>query len=394
LKKSDLLIKVVILVVFVAMVAYIGYSVYETRDNPLVTVAAVAWDVTDSYATEGHIVRNEQTLAYAGGNVYVSAAEGQKVAAGEAVAVSYSGEGALERAEDMREVRLEIEELKAIRDDKSRDDLRAAGVRDLARAVADGDLEDAEAAKLAVKVNIFSNAGRYTDSELTARITALENELARLMNGAGAGMREVAAATAGTFSAAVDGYEAVAPEDVMGITPEAYERLFAAPEKVGAAQYGKLISGIRWYYVTVIGSDCAKRLKEGAKATLDFSRTYNESLEMTVEKLGPMQDGRCVAVFSCRKNLQDITAVREATADVVFERMSGVRVPKEAVHLDEDGNAYLYVLLGMQAARAAIEVVTESGDYYLVAPQDGALGPGSQIIVRANGLADGKVVTE
>ena len=158
------------------------------------------------------------------------------------------------------------------------------------------------------------------------------------------------------------------------------------------ADFGKLISGIKWYYATTVDTKTAKKLEQQGKATLDFSKTYNASVQMTVEKIGPVEDGRCVAVFSCKNGLHELTAIRDATADIVFSRMSGIRVPKESIHLDADGNAFVYVLLGMQAEKAEVTILSESGEYYLVRSESPKLTVGAMVIERANDVTDGKVV--
>jgi len=82
-------------------------------------------------------------------------------------------------------------------------------------------------------------------------------------------------------------------------------------------------------------------------------------------------------------------------ADIVFDVISGLRIPREAIHLDDDGTIFIYLLTGARAERVNVEILLESGENYLV--RDGLetgspLRSGSTIIVRANDLFDGKVV--
>jgi hypothetical protein len=95
--------------------------------------------------------------------------------------------------------------------------------------------------------------------------------------------------------------------------------------------------------------------------------------------------------------LSDIAAFRELTADVIFSTYSGIRVPKEAVRLDEDGATCIYILSGLRAELVPVDILYEGDDYYIV--QSGSesatsLRVGSEIIVKANDLYDGKVVRE
>lgn len=102
----------------------------------------------------------------------------------------------------------------------------------------------------------------------------------------------------------------------------------------------------------------------------------------------------CVVLFSSDRGVHDIASLRGLRADVVFDVISGIRVPKEAIHI-EDGVTYVFLQTGVRAERVRVEILLESGDSYLV--RDGAasgtpLRAGSTIIVRANNLYHGKIV--
>jgi len=393
LKRSDLLIRVVTFVVFVAIVAYAGYSVYETNKDPLKTVMAIQWDVSTSEPTEGYAVRAEEILSVEGENVYVFAGEGEKVSAGETIAMLYSGTESIERAEKMRELRLEIDRLSSIKGTEYVSQGGKESVLGLASVIAGGDLEYLDRAAVDVELTVFSEVGKYTDDELETEISRLEGELEALRGQASAGTEEIRAAGAGTFSSYVDGFENVSPEAVMNITPTEYESLWSGETAVRNNVFGKVVSGITWYYVTAVDAGAVKVLDVGENAVLDFTRTYNETVTMKVESIGPEEDGKCVVVFSSKRKMQDVASLRELAADIVFSRHSGIRVPKEAVHLDEDGSAFVYVLQAAQAHKAYMKIAAESGDFYLAEPEDGMLCEGAQIITRGSGLAEGKVVS-
>jgi multidrug efflux pump subunit AcrA (membrane-fusion protein) len=82
-------------------------------------------------------------------------------------------------------------------------------------------------------------------------------------------------------------------------------------------------------------------------------------------------------------------------ADIVSNVITGIRVPKEALHLDDDLNTFIYLQTSGFAERVDVEVLRETGDSVLV--RDGVasgtpLRVDSIIIVRANDLYHGKVV--
>ena len=171
-------------------------------------------------------------------------------------------------------------------------------------------------------------------------------------------------------------------------------KLFASSKRVGSSVIGKLVHGIKWYYVTTMDEEAAVKLKPGGNAKLRFSKTYSAELNMKVESVGQEQNGKCVVVFSSTKYLQDVTALREMMAEIVFDSETGIRVPQEAVHVDENGKTFVYILEGLRASAVHVDITDENGDYYMVAESKNGLRTGDRIIVKANNLYDGAVVAD
>ena len=61
----------------------------------------------------------------------------------------------------------------------------------------------------------------------------------------------------------------------------------------------------------------------------DFSR----DVEMTVEQVGAAENGRCTVVLSTMDYLKETMLLREQTAELIFERSSGLRVPKTCLRM-------------------------------------------------------------
>ena len=55
--------------------------------------------------------------------------------------------------------------------------------------------------------------------------------------------------------------------------------------------------------------------------------------------------GEVAVVFACNNALADTLAMRKATADVVYSEHTGLRVPLKAVHMDDDGQTFVYLSL-------------------------------------------------
>ncbi len=409
MKRGDSLIRFISVIVFVAIVFYIGYSYYDTRINPLRTVRASTFSVTDSVETTGFVVRDETLLTGSGKSVFITAKEGERVAAGQSVAVRYYGTDAIERAEEIRALTLEEESLRALRSGKSISSGAKESVRNLAAAVASRDISGLDRLIMDVNTYITSPESGYGVTELDAEIARIEARLAELSAQAEIDTQQITSSRSGIFSSGVDGLESVGSGDLENLLPSDVERMFSGGQTVGSDVLGKLVTGITWYYVTVTEAATASRISGYSSVDVRFSKNYDNVVTMKVESVGAERDGRCAVVLSCSKYLSDVAALRELTGSIVFNTYTGVRVPKEAVHLyvesdirsednprgvpaDKLGKTYIYLLMGLQSERVDITILTEEGGWYLVKDEGGALKDGAEIIVRANHLADGKVV--
>lgn len=392
MRRSDFLMKLMSVVLLVAITAYIGLYIYNTANNPLKTAFAGRYIVEDRGYAKGYIIRTESVLTSGNGVVSLLPDEGEKVASGQAVAVVYEGDSALARASEIRLLQIEIRQAESSAALATGQNSAAAdeSLLLLSSAVNHRDLSRLEDISLSVRESIFTSSGDSIDD---AGLSVMKSRLAALLS-----QREDTetfyAPMGGVFSAAVDGFEAVGPDSLGEVTPSALDSLFSVPRVTGAP-LGKLITGIKWYYAAMLDAEDARKLDGKDTAVVKFTKTYNARLTMKVESIGPEENGKCVVVFSAKRNISEMTALRQLTAQIEFNAYTGLTIPKDAVFVDDDGQPYTYLLTGFQAERVDVEIISELGDTYVVADgaQNGSvIREGSEIIVEAEDLYDGKVV--
>ena len=93
--------------------------------------------------------------------------------------------------------------------------------------------------------------------------------------------------------------------------------------------------------------------------------------------------------------MQNVTLLRQQSADVVFNSYQGLRVPKDAVRVEDGGQTGVYVLEGATARWKPITILHDNGESYVVEldkTSTANLWPGDEIIIHAKNLYDGKVV--
>ena len=289
-----------------------------------------------------------------------------------------------------------------------------------------GDLSSLESDALTLRTQVLQRDFAYSASGdsasvLEQSIADREQQIAELNKQLSVVSSSIYAPRSGLFSGRADGLEAVlTPAVLEKITPAELIAIPAASEVAGAI--GKLITGDTWYFAAVTEPETAKRLRVGDTITVAFSRDYTGEATMTVDRVGPETDQGCVLILSADHDLKEITLLREQTVDLIFKRYTGIRIPKQALHMEtvtfidpetktetETQVLGVYAVTGAQAQFKPVDIVREGSDYYLVAPATGSdyfrnfssgearlrtLRAGDEIIVTASDLYDGKVVLE
>lgn len=393
---------IIVWILLVAIAAYFGYSVISSLYDPLTTVTAVEYEAGSGYYTTGYVVRDESVIQSSYDITVVSAAEGARVSAGASVATGYLTDGAQQRQSRIAQLQSQLEQFKFayqysanMSDQAALDAQIASNLAAMSRHVARRDMTSAEDLSSELKGLILRRSADDTDADsLQTQIDALQQELDTLLDQAANDTKAVRVSGAGYFSGAVDGYESVlTPDMLQSMTVPEYQAI--APKTVSSDAIGKLIRGDTWYYITAVNAEQAKDVKEGDHVTVTFTRDFYEPLTMRVERVGKNEASLRLLVLSCDRYMQNITQLREQSADVVFVSYPGLRVPKQAVYVDESGQAGVYILESAVAKWKPITILHDNGESYVVELDKSKttnLWPGDEVIVDAKDLYDGKVV--
>ncbi len=399
MEKTDKLIKVVGVLLFLAMLAYLGFYAWDSLVNSFQTALAVQTTVTISTPVSGLIVREESTLTSNEPNLYITATDGGHVAKGATVARAYSDEAALDRAGRIRELQLEISRVETALSGADNEDIaiQAEAVQQavisLGSAVARQELEELDVCCLSLGSLVFDDGSSEATEE---QLNELKSELFGLLTNSTTDTTDITTDRSGVFTTIVDGWEQLTVEDVTGITPETLDSLEQAEPSVPEAAYGKLVTSYVWYYAAAVDGEYSDGLETGDSVQLNFDGGISGNVPAEVYNIGPEDEsGNRVVVFLCRDSLSDTLAMRKAQAEVIFSEYSGIRVPTEAIYTDvEDGSMYVYVVTGLQAERKDITIVYEDENFCLaeVEPEADALREGNEIITKGNDIYDGKVI--
>ena len=264
----------------------------------------------------------------------------------------------------------------------------------LRSSVSTGDLTRLEDETLLLKSLVYKRDFTFNGGEedgdaaaaIQSSIDAVDAQIAALSAQAAQDTSRLTASQAGVFSGQTDGYESLlTPGLLETITPGQLSQLDRQRPQPDAGAVGKLITDATWYFVCAMGEEEAGRLIEGRTVTVRFSRD---------------------------RYLSETTLLRKQTVELVFDSQTGIRVPTQAVRVEErtvtdpeteeekqELVTGVYVLVGQQAEFKPVTILAQLEDFALVKSADGsdgkkALRAGDEVILSSVELFDGKVITQ
>lgn len=435
MKQGTLITKIIMFILFAAVVTYLAIYTVQGLSDPFSTAIAYQDVLNDSVEVTGLVIREEQSISDSAGIMDVLPEEGERVAKGETVAVLYQSSEALELQKQLQSLKQEREQLQyALSSGSSLSDAARLeqqiidSISQLHTNTSGGDLSAVESDTLSLRTLILQREFAYSASgdsaaALQESISELDTQIALLETQVSGGSTSVRAPCSGLFSRVSDGLEAVlTPEILETVTNREYRQLMDQADRAESTGTGKLITGDRWYFVTVVDADTAARLQPGDTILTAFSRDYTGEANMLVERIGLPEEDGCLLILSYDRNLRDVTLLRAQGVELIFTRYTGIRVPKQALRMEtvtitdaDTGETRqsqvlgVYTVSGARAEFKPVEIIREGSDYYLVAAVKESdyfrnlstvqaakrtLRAGDEIIVTAPGLYDGKVVLE
>ncbi len=405
MKQESIIPRIITVVLAVLLCAYIGYQAYRALYNPVRTVSAVYTEVDDSVQIDGVVVRDERVMVknYGSGVLEMNMYEGERVASGSAVAVVFANEDAARKSHEAAEINEQIEQMTALYSQSGESyDIDAANDRiaeyaiSLVRMQQEPVSDNTDTAVEELKLSTLMREYIYRDkAELLNVIEQLQAQKSKLGSAATVKSR-IYAPSAGYFSQHTDGYESViTPSLALSSTISEFvstEEKYATPD---ANAVGKLISSNIWYFVSVIDAKSAARLSEGAEMTLKFNDKTLPQVTGEIVRLTEPEDGRVLVVFECNTHIGSFTKVRRTTAQAVVKTYSGLKVPREALRVSEDGVNGVYCLIDSQVKFKPVNIIFEKDSYYVSAYDTAdtkSLLLYDEIVVSAKNLENKKII--
>lgn len=403
MRSSTPIFKILSVVVLAAVVVYFAAQVYGYLADPISTTLVYTSSEETVVELNGYLIRDEETFHSDAAALSHALSEGERVGRGQTLATAYSDSSALNRVEQRETLELRLEQLSfalasyldtdaALKLDSTIN----SGILALRQSLADreysGADEEVSALKSAVLKRDYSSSSQ---EEIEQEIEATKRELQQLeqsLNGTA-----ITAPKGGIYSSACDGYESVLTLELVeqGLTPAALNTV--SPAAGGDANVGKLIYGDTWYYAANITDAQAELLNGRSTVTMRFAKGLSIDLTMTICDISASENGIRTLLLKSDKYIAQTTLLRHQAATLVLRTYEGLRVPSNALRVNEDGTAGVYCVLGLRARFKPVEVVYQGDGYMLVEAAPGEedsrmLRQGDEVIATAAEMYDGKVI--
>ena len=399
--RSTPIFKILSLAVLVAVVTLLGIEGYRYFHRSVSVSVAYTGQVTDSLSVTGWVVRQETPLPDTSGTLLRQVQEGEKVHAGQTVAMAYASKSALEVVSRLEDAELKLQQLQFARSSfldsdaalKVDSDISDSILR-LHIATADGDYATATQEMSAMKTAVLKRSYSYESLEqIDQAIAQTRSDISSLQNQL-SGATSVKTAVAGVYSGSTDGSEeALTPDFLTDVTPA---RLDALSTGSAVKSAGKIITDNTWYFAANIPAQQARELQVGQEVTLRLSKGLQQDTPAYVQSISAEEDGQVAVVLSCTRYISQVTLLRHQQGEILLREYKGLRVPSAALRMDAEGSLQLFCRLGAYVCSKPVDLVYRGDGFCLVRSAQGAaderiLRQGDLVISTARALTDGMI---
>ena len=409
MKSTSLSTKLITILLLLAVAAYFGVQGYQYATDPETTAIVYRYRSEQSIAVRGYVVRTEQIVDCGETLIELKHSEGERVGAGDTVATVYRSADALKATQELETLRAQAEQLAYARSAandaetalKLDSDIREQIIA-VRAAFESGSYSALDTLGDRLRTTVLKREYAYSGSEdLSARLDELNAQINALSAAVSGGTTRITAPVSGAYSAVADGYESVlTPEALETMTPSALAAV--TPQSVSTT-VGKLCEGNKWYFAANVNEADAAAFREGQRLTLRMASGVDFDLPVTVTRVSAAENGKCLIVTESDQYLSYVTLLREQNAELILEEYEGLRIPKNALRVDENGESGVYCRVGRVAYFKPVRIVYQGSDYCLVEPGELSVTAESQIalftlrandevIISAGELYNGKVV--
>lgn len=358
---------------------YAGYQVWRFFYNPYQTEIATEYSVSEALHVHGIAVRSETLIesAYTSGSVSYVYEDAQRVLKNRTVAYTHASAETIDKMIRLEELEKEISLLQEASQGSAQlygtmefiNSQIGSTVLEYAQSLSAQNLSGLAEAKdsLLLSINkktvITGEKNKFQD-----RIDILTEECNELKEQIGADSADtVSSPKTGYFISGIDGFENLINKDSMKeMTAAQIEEVINTEVVTVEPKVGKIADSYKWYYVISVDDEAAKSFYEGRNVDINFDG-FNDSISFKVESLLKDDTSENTIVFLlCEKFTSELASLRQVSADVIFNTISGLRVSSSAIRFNNEQSMGVFILDRGEVKFRKIEVTYEGNGYVIV----------------------------
>lgn len=390
----------------IAVLFYIGYQAYRSIYSDVTTELAVMHNVFESIETEGLVYRTETVIpAVKSGEPYYAIENGTRVAKNSIIASVYTDTESGRIEQQISEIDNQITAFKTIMADAGSGRLSLSVINaqtistllDLVYLTDTGSLSGVDGYAFDL-LSLISKKALVTGKEVdfSAKIQELEEKKAQLKKSYQRPVSKVSAPVAGYFVNRVDGYEeTLTIGNLSKLTTSVLSEQMSLQAEGDSSSCGKIVSGYEWYMACILPDTYYNVLGVGRNLSIRMSFVLDESVPFTVFACNKDNQGNMAVVFRCDQMNAELSTIRKESIEIQLVEHTGLKVPKNAVVVNEEQQAGVYIRSGNVVTFRKIEqLYSQPADYIVckIVDDKDYLQMYDDIIVNGRDLYDGKII--
>ncbi|MBQ8016384.1 MAG: hypothetical protein IJ264_09405 [Clostridia bacterium] len=375
MNNKDRLLKVLSALAAVIIVVFFAAEIYNLTAKTYATQTVYEQTVLETVDAEMFVIRDENVLVSGSGVTVPLAENGERVSKGSTIAAVFSNEASAENYVKLQSLE---QQLKAYQ--KIDGQLSLANI-DLGKLTEEIDSVFASVVNGAY-YNDFSSLGdnKLSFSEklsrrqisfgktvdCSAKIARLQSEISTL-NSVAVPSEILTAESSGYFVSKEDGYEnIITVDDVDSLTPEMLKEALESDKKESTAgAIGKVIDGYNWYVAAIVDSSKVTEFSKNKTVDLIFGDSDEDAVSTYLHSIKSFSDSESLVVFRCNLMNEELASLRKVDGKIVVNEFTGLKVGRDAVRLDDEGNEGVYVRRGNIVNFRSLNIIYSEDEFVI-----------------------------
>lgn len=412
MKSKDRLLKILSLLAAIVIVVFFAAEIYSLSARTYSTQIAYEQTVLDTIDARMFVIREETVLTVPTSGVTVPMAENaEKVSKGSAIAAIFSSEESAENYVELQALQKKLETYKKIDGqlrlsnidlDKLTDEINSE-YKDILNSSYQNDFSVLGETKLSFSEKI-SRKQISLDKEVdcTDKIIQLQNEINALSSRC-VPSQIITAEASGYYVNKEDGFEnIISVENIDDLTEEQLNNALESKKKdTTPGSIGKIIDGYNWYIASVVDSANASSFKKGKSIKIIYGDSEEDVVSSYLHSIKKIDDKNSLLIFRCTFMDEELTSLRKINGKIVVNDFTGLKVNRDAIRLDDNGNTGVFVRRGNIVNFRSLNIIY-SEDAFVIALKPGEnsdiklpythLKQYDEVIISGKELKDGMVI--